>query len=219
MCSSLHSHSDEDECNGVAKVGVVERDDAKHVRKEVEEEVMEHESNRCKVGSQVGESLGGPPNSPEVPIQREVASFLDCLAKHDKVDDAVGDGPSNVEFQVVDDHRMPEEAIKLFMLCDGAEHSLLRWKHLLSWNDVPPEGKGDHSWEAVNGKGSHAVNIVEYQLVSEGKEGNWKDTISKDENSPERLLIVWGEVYPVEHVVGGKVAEVRAEKDLLLWIK
>ena len=218
MCSSLHGDSDEDECDGVAKVGVVERDDAEHVCEEVEKEVMEHESNRCKVGSQVGESLGTPANSPEVPIQSEVASFLDSLTKHYEVDDAVGNCPGNVELQVVDDHGMPEEAIELLMLGNGAEHSLLRGKHLLRWNDVPSEGKSDHGWEAVNGKGSHAVDVMEYQLVSKCKEGDGKDAISKDKNRPKCLLIVRSEVNPVEHVVGGKVAEVRAEKDLLLWI-
>ena len=218
MGSSLNGHSDEDECDGMSKVKVVERYDAKHIRKEVEEEVVEHETNRGKVRSQVRESLGTPANGPEVPIQGEVAALSDCILEQDEVDDAVRDGPCYVEFQIVDNHGMPEEAVKLLMLGDGAEHSLLGGKHLFRWNDVPSEGKSDNGWEAVNGKGGHAVNIVEYQLVAKSEEGDGKDTISKDENCPECLLVVRSEVDPVKHVVGGKVAEVSAEEDLLLWI-
>ena len=217
--SSLDGHSDEDECNEVGEVVVVKADHTQDVGKEEEEEVVEHEGDWCQVVTQVDECLPAPLNSPEEAIQGVVVVSGDELSEDDEVDDAVGDHPLDVDFQVVDEHGSPEILTEDFFLGDLAEHTLLSWEFSLSRDDMPPDNDADEHGEAVDGKGGHVVDLMEDELVAKSKEGDSEDTVTKDEHVPEHLLVLVTVSDPVKEHVGHEVAEVSQEEGLLLWIQ
>ena len=60
--------------------------------------------------------------------------------------------------------------------------------------------------------------VMQNQSVAKCEERFGQHSIANDEDSSEHLLIFGVIVHPVQHVVDGKVAKIRAVEDLLIRI-